>query len=68
MIEDLKYSLWASYRRKLLDKLLEKNKHNYRGVILYIGGRDRGRFKSQKIRLRDGFLQILKRNIIQIFS
>ena len=32
----------------MLDKLLEENKHHYKGVVLDIGGRDRGRFKKPK--------------------
>jgi len=42
------YYFLASYRRKLLDKLLEENKHCYKGVVLDIGGRDRGKFKKPK--------------------
>lgn len=52
MIRELKnrirYYFWATYRRKILDKLLEKNKHYYKGVVLDIGGRDRGKFKKPK--------------------
>jgi SAM-dependent methyltransferase len=52
MIKKLKnqigYYFWATYRRKLLDKLLEENKHYYKGIVLDIGGRDRGRFKKPK--------------------
>ncbi len=44
----VKYYFWASYRRKILDKLLERNKHYYRGIVLDIGGRDRGKFKKPK--------------------
>ncbi|MFA4880207.1 MAG: methyltransferase domain-containing protein [Candidatus Doudnabacteria bacterium] len=46
--KNLQYYFWASYRRKILDKLLEKNKHYYQGVVLDIGGRDRGKFKKPK--------------------
>jgi len=42
------YYFWATYRRKILDKLLEQNKHYYKGIVLDIGGRDRGRFKKPK--------------------
>ena len=42
------YYYWASYRRKMLDLLLEKYKDLYTGKILDIGGRDRGRFKKPK--------------------
>jgi len=52
MIEELKnrirYYLWATYRRKILDKLLEENKHYYKGVVLDIGGRARGKFEKPK--------------------
>lgn len=46
--ENLQYYFWASYRRKILDKLLEKNKCYYQGIVLDIGGRDRGKFKKPK--------------------
>jgi SAM-dependent methyltransferase len=32
----------------MLDNLSERNKHYYQGVVLDIGGRDRGRFKKPK--------------------
>ncbi len=38
----------GSYRRKSLDNLLEENKDYYKGVVLDIGGRDRGRFQKPK--------------------
>lgn len=44
----IRYYLWATYRRKILDRLLEVNKHYYQGVVLDIGGRDRGKFKKPK--------------------
>ena len=44
----IKYYFWATYRRKLLDKLLEENKSYYKGIVLDIGGRDRGKFKKPK--------------------
>lgn len=43
-----KYKQWATYRRKILDNLLEKHKYLYKGTILDIGGRDRGRFIKPK--------------------
>jgi len=46
--ENFNYYFWASYRRKMLDDLQEKYKDLYRGVVLDIGGRDRGRFKKPK--------------------
>jgi len=52
MIKKLKnsvrYYFGATYRRKILDKLLEENKYYYKGVVLDIGGRDRGKFKKPK--------------------
>jgi len=42
------YYFWATYRRKTLDKLLKKNKRYYKGVVLDIGGRERGKFKKPK--------------------
>lgn len=42
------YYIWASFRRKTLDKLQEKYKYLYRGIVLDIGGRDRGNFKKPK--------------------
>ena len=50
-MKKLQYYLWASYRRKLLDKLLEENKHYYQGVVLDIGGRNRGNFRKPKDRV-----------------
>lgn len=44
----LGYYFFASYRRKLLDKLLEKHRSSYAGIVLDIGGRDRGIFRSPK--------------------
>ena len=45
---DREYFLWASYRRKMLDYLQEHFKDLYYGVVLDIGGRDRGRFQKPK--------------------
>lgn len=42
------YFLLASNRRKILDNLLEKHRERYKGVVLDIGGRDRGKFRSPK--------------------
>ncbi|MDH5684555.1 MAG: class I SAM-dependent methyltransferase, partial [candidate division WOR-3 bacterium] len=44
----LQYYFWATYHRRLLDKLLEQSKNYYKGVVLDIGGRDRGSFVSPK--------------------
>ena len=38
----------SSYRRRLLDKMLEEHQHIYKGIVLDIGGRDRGTFKKPK--------------------
>ncbi|MCK9378663.1 MAG: methyltransferase domain-containing protein [Candidatus Moranbacteria bacterium] len=48
MFSNIQYYFWASYRRKIIDKLSEKNKSLYTGVVLDIGGRDRGKFKKPK--------------------
>lgn len=42
------YYFSASYRRKQLDKLQAKYSELYKGKVLDIGGRDRGRFKKPK--------------------
>jgi len=44
----IKYYFAATYRRKKLDSLLEKNKHYYQGFVLDIGGRNRGKFQKPK--------------------
>ncbi|MFC1548344.1 methyltransferase domain-containing protein [Candidatus Omnitrophota bacterium] len=49
--ENLRYYFWATYRRKNLDVLLAKNEYHYKGVVLDVGGRDRGRFKKPKNRV-----------------
>lgn len=38
----------TSYRRKKIDAILEKHRHLYHGVVLDIGGRDRGNFQKPK--------------------
>ena len=43
-----RYYIWASYRRKILDALLEKHRAVFRGRVLDIGGRDRGKFQKPK--------------------
>jgi SAM-dependent methyltransferase len=42
------YYLFATNRRKMLDRLLRMHVELYRGVVLDIGGRDRGAFRSPK--------------------
>lgn len=49
---NLEYYFWATYRRKILDNLLEENKHYYKGVVLDIGGRDRGKFIKPKDKVK----------------
>lgn len=46
--KELEYYLWATNRRRLLDELQKKYEHIYHGVVLDVGGRDRGRFKKPK--------------------
>ena len=46
--ENLRYYVWASYRRKKLDTLLVNTIPYYRGVVLDIGGKDRGNFRKPK--------------------
>lgn len=48
IIESLRYHYWASFRRKLLDAVQEKYRSIYTGVVLDIGGRDRGKFQKPK--------------------
>lgn len=43
-----RYYFWATYRRKMIDRLLNRNKSLFQGVVLDIGGRDRGMFKKPK--------------------
>lgn len=44
----LGYYFLASYRRKILDCLLSENSGIYKGMVLDIGGRDRGIFESPR--------------------
>lgn len=46
--KNIQYYFWATYRRKILDRLLEENQFYYKGIVLDIGGRDRGKFKKPK--------------------
>ena len=48
MFKKIRYYFWASYRRRLLDKLQNKYSFLYKGIVLDIGGRDRGMFKKPK--------------------
>lgn len=56
------YYLWASYHRKILDKLLEKNKSYYQGTVLDIGGRDRGNFKKPKRKVKKWIFADINKN------
>lgn len=48
MNQNLRYYLWATYRRKSIDKYLSKYTDYYRGIVLDIGGKDRGKFVKPK--------------------
>lgn len=52
-MSDYNYQKWASYRRKMLDYLQDYYKYLYKGVVLDIGGRDRGKFKKPKEKVKD---------------
>ncbi|NPA69081.1 MAG: class I SAM-dependent methyltransferase [Chlorobi bacterium] len=47
-ISDFKYYFKTTYRRKELDKLQKKYQSEYKGIVLDIGGRDRGKFNKPK--------------------
>ena len=49
LLETIRYYIGTTYRRKLLDKHLNKNKKYFSGVVLDIGGgRKRGKFIPPK--------------------
>lgn len=48
MIEWLRWYCWTSYRRRILDRCLTVYSSIFRGIVLDIGGRDRGRFRKPK--------------------
>ena len=59
----LSYYFGATYRRKILDRLLEENKDYYQGTVLDIGGRERGKFKKPKEKVKKWiFADIEKRH------
>lgn len=63
MLKGLKYYFFATYRRKILDKLLEQNRQYYQGRVLDIGGRDRGKFQKPKQKVGQWiFADIVKEN------
>lgn len=47
------YYRWASYRRQMLDILQERFKSLYQGVVLDIGGRNRGLFQKPKDKVKE---------------
>jgi SAM-dependent methyltransferase len=51
MLNSIKYNFGSSYRRQLLDKLQNKYDYLYKGVVLDVGGRDRGKYKKPKERV-----------------
>lgn len=51
-LKQVRYYFWASYHRKKLDNLLEKHTSLFRGIVLDIGGRDRGIFQKPKDRVQ----------------
>jgi len=52
-MKDSNYYKWATFRRRTLDVLQEEYKYLYKGVVLDIGGRDRGRFKKPKNKVKN---------------
>ncbi len=51
-MKKLQYYFWATYFRKSSDKLHKKHEDVYQGVVLDIGGRDRGVFEKPKDKVR----------------
>ena len=49
---ELKYYLLSTYRRKLTDKFHAKYEHLYKGIVLDIGGRDRGKFLKPRSKVK----------------
>lgn len=48
MKAEIYYYFWASFHRKIIDKIHERYRHLYHGTVLDVGGRDRGKFKKPK--------------------
>ena len=46
------YYIWSTYRRKSLDGLQQTCDHYLQGVVIDIGGRDRGRYNKPKDRVK----------------
>jgi len=51
-MKEYKSRKWATYRRQMLDYLQDYYKHLYKGVVLDIGGRDRGNFIKPKEKVK----------------
>lgn len=47
--QKLRHYFGTTYRRKSVDTFLNNNSHLFKGVVLDIGGRDRGAFKKPKL-------------------
>lgn len=56
MTSRLKYYLSASYRRKILDRLLSEHADLYKGRVMDIGGKDRGKFKKPRNKVDQWFV------------
>ncbi len=52
----LNYYLKASYRRKMIDRLLAEHDHLYSGRVMDIGGKDRGKFVKPRNRVNKWFV------------
>ncbi|MDA3855188.1 MAG: methyltransferase domain-containing protein [Candidatus Woesearchaeota archaeon] len=48
ILKKINYYLNSTYRRRQIDVILNKNKSVFKGVVLDIGGRDRGQFVKPK--------------------
>jgi SAM-dependent methyltransferase len=48
MIKTIQYYIWSTYRRRILDNLQKKYSYLYHGIVLDIGGRNRGKFNKPK--------------------
>lgn len=61
-MDDFTYKKWASYRRRILDFLLEKYKGYYKGIVLDIGGRERGKFIKPKDKVKKWIFADINKN------
>jgi len=48
LLKNIRYYFWATNKRRILDKIQEKYRDVFHGIVLDIGGRDRGKFKKPK--------------------